>query len=626
MRCAARFVPSIVALFSLALAGCGPGSDEELAPLPAALVAIPRDAGVADAGTVDAGPGDAGPGDAGADAGDGGCPPRSYPDSSGACQPCPPDGTTPTCSDGSNGHTAQACPPGMYCAVHDEVCNELGLCLPNPDGGRGDGGGGCDGGIIDSSGQCCMVGQSCGVPGSHFGTVPDGDGGPGYCVCMLDGDGGTDGGADGGAGDGGAGDGGGGDGGGGGGDGGGGGGGDGGADAGQCTPGQCWSDPPYNACQLPTLDGGCADVYCIAPSVPCYGQNTSTGLGCCGGNDGGAGDGGSGSDGGGGGGGDVCGDGVCGYTEDCSSCAQDCGACQTCDAGTTTAGAAFQSGANAATACPPPPPDDCEIKPGDVLTVWSPTDSVKTINNSVNNQLVCRISSIFSKSTAPNHTQVAVTGGNWTVASVAEAIEGGVRVNVLGPSVGKPMTGIVHVGAMYSGTGIEDDCLATGHLAAITDVYRPNFGWKTTRAQGAANALAAVGTPYQLVAGDGTFWWEDNKYFSKFKYWTRFGSFPSKMYCSELAFMAYNGDYTTMACGGGLPGEPPIPGCPNWIAGRDAPSLHHMSQYGFGGYGYETDAVASDFVHKCTRRAGEPILKGGAPNPHYLQKVPNVRD
>jgi hypothetical protein len=359
------------------LARCGTGMDatnEE----GAALVAMPADAAV----PVDAGHPDAGPADGGPDAGDGGgCPAGTYPVLDGTCHQCPPDGTTPYCSDGSNGHQASACPPGYYCAIHDEVCNEMGECLPIPDGGRGDGGP-CDGGVVDESGACCMVGQSCGPgTGAHFGLVPDADGGVGFCVCEQDGDGGT---------------------------------GDAGPpDSGQCTPGICWVDPgtpPYNVCQLQDSSGACVELHCVDPAVPCTGQSTSNGLSCCGPTDGGV-DAGSG---------DVCGDGTCGTTEDCNTCPQDCGACAGggCDAGPATA--AVRGGLAAPDCSPPPPPnDDCNLVPGDVLRVWSPTTGMVAANTSVHDRAVCRTAKMFIGSTPPNHTQVAVTGGNWAGTTVS---------------------------------------------------------------------------------------------------------------------------------------------------------------------------------------------------------------
>jgi hypothetical protein len=197
-----------------------------------------------------------------------------------------------------------------------------------------------------------------------------------------------------------------------------------------------------------------------------------------------------------------------------------------------------------------------------------------------------------------------------------------VRLNVLGPSVGMPMTGLVHVGAAYGPKfSFEDDCIATGHFDSIVDVYKPPDSFLVKRPQAAAAALTAVGTPYQLVFGNGILWWETNNYFSKFEYWRGWRWFPTKLYCSELAFFSYNGDYTTAACNGGLPAEPPLAGCPNW-APNQAPSLMKMQILGYGGWGYQTDAIPLDFVKKCVRRPGAPILlSDGTPNPHYLQKV-----
>jgi hypothetical protein len=574
------------------LTRCGPGTSAEEGG--AALVAMPGDAAVvADAGRPDAGPSDGGPTDGGPDAGDGGsCPTGTYPGLDGTCQKCPPENTTPYCSDGSNGHQASSCPPGYYCAIHDEVCNELGECLPTPDGGRGDGGP-CDGGVIDQGGSCCMVGTSCGAgTGAHFGLVPGADGGVGYCACEQD-DGGT-----------------------------GGGGSSDGGDAGQCTPGNCWVDPgtpPYNVCQLQDSSGACMELHCADPAVPCVDLSTSTGFSCCDPSDGGP-DAGSG---------DVCGDGTCGITEDCNTCPQDCGACggDSCDAGTGTgAGAAGTRASLTAPSCAPPPPpnDDCNLVPGDVLRADSPSTGIVAANiKSDHDNFVCKSAKVFLPSPPPNHTQMAVTGGNWVGATVSEAIEGGVRLSVLGKSIGVPVTGLVHVGASYGPyVGLEADCIATGHLNSVVDVYKPPEAFLVQRPQAAAAALAAVGTPYQLVVGNGVLWWEDIHYFPKFDYWRGWHWFPSKLYCSELVFFAYNGDYTTTACNGGLPGEPALAGCPNW-APNQAPALMRGVFLGVGaGWGYQTAAIPNDFVKKCVRRPGAPLLlPDGTPNPHYLQKV-----
>lgn len=175
------------------------------------------DAGRTDAGLGDAGLGDAGAGDGGT-GGDGGAGDGGATDGGGA------DG-------GTDGGSA--------------------------DGGGGDGGSsdaGCVGGVVDSSGYCCDVGQSCGAgTGSHYELQSN------YCVCVQDTDAGTDAGADAG-----------------------------------CNPGTCWTDDGYNVCDLNDNTGHCIEVDCAQPKSPCVGQATSNGLSCCGAPD-------AGPDGGGGG-------------------------------------------------------------------------------------------------------------------------------------------------------------------------------------------------------------------------------------------------------------------------------------------------------------------------------------
>lgn len=188
----------------LLAAGCG-GESRGQGQGSSRLVAqpgVPVDAGVTtDAGPADAGHADGGVADAGPDAGpaDGGCscPAGNFCDRSGQCQLCPPENTTPYCSDGSNGHTAQACPSGYSCVIHDEVCNEMGECLPDarqpdPDGGNTyDCPNGCPEGFVCLDQDCTpCYGDQC--PGDPPDAGTDPDAGPGDGGAIGDpGDGGT---------------------------------------------------------------------------------------------------------------------------------------------------------------------------------------------------------------------------------------------------------------------------------------------------------------------------------------------------------------------------------------------------------------------------------------------------
>jgi hypothetical protein len=221
---------------------------------------------------------------------------------------------------------------------------------------------------------------------------------------------------------------------------------------------------------------------------------------------------------------------------------------------------------------------------------------------------------------SPNHTTMAVTGGNWVDSSIIEAAEGGVAIHGLGEeAAGQKVAGRVRVGASFYRHAWTTECDAVGHLAQIQAVYAPRPGY-IARKEAVENAKGMLGTPYELVVGDGTAYSyaapiRACSQFSRNDRWGHFG-----IYCSELIWLAYQGEQSSDACDHA--GDAcSTTDCARLEPGVGAPGLMERNIAGVRVRSYSTDQIPKDFDLKCLPKGQmiDPLTR--APNPHYLKQV-----
>jgi hypothetical protein len=263
--------------------------------------------------------------------------------------------------------------------------------------------------------------------------------------------------------------------------------------------------------------------------------------------------------------------------------------------------------------------EDCDIEPGDVLTVFSPVDEIRSKPSAPNP--MCNLADLKERllpPSAPNHTVLAVTGGNWADVDIIEAAEGGVAIHGLGAEAeGLVLEGDVTVGFAFRKRGWIATCHARGHLEQVVAVYARKPGYVSGE-RAVANAKSHLGAPYQLVVGDGVvhsygFPFSGCSDFSRRSGWGNHG-----IYCSELAWLAYEGETSTDACGDGACRSAT---CENREPGASAPGLLRSKFAGVEVRAYSTARVPEDFTLKCLARGDMLDGATGRPNRGYLKRV-----